>query len=484
MGSNQDRYRALLEGRLDEMVSLLRSLILIPTVKGTAKEEMPFGADIDRAYELMLQTADLDGFDTFDADRWGGHIEMPGFELDQTGEIIATADETLGIPVHLDVVPPGDGWVHEPFGGQIEDGKIYGRGTTDNKGAVVAVYAAMKALKDSGFIPRKNVRLILGLDEETGWIGMNRYLDAASVPDFGFAPDASFPAVNGEMGILHFELAKKLSKSGEKGIQLRSIGGGNAPNMVPDRARAVVLDDAGKGYDALKLHLAEYRDRTGYKINGKGVGKAFEITVKGISAHGAHPELGLNAISVLMDFLSELGIASESVREFIDFYNEHIGFELDGERMGIGFEDAPSGKLVFNAGMIGMDAEAVILSINVRYPVTMTEAQVYDAMLPLIHQYDLGIVKNQAIAPLYFPVDDPLIETLISIYSENTGDMTHAPITFGGGTFARILPKGVAFGPSFPGDPDLMHQAEECLELDKLMLSARIYADAIYRLAG
>ena len=394
------------------------------------------------------------------------------------------ATETLGIPLHLDVVPPGDGWTHEPFGGQVEDGKLYGRGSTDNKGAVVAVYTALKALKDSGFVPRKNVRLILGLDEETGGIGMDKYLDAVGAPDFGFVPDANFPVVNGEMGILHFELARKLSKPGEKGLQLRSIEGGNAPNMVPDRARAVVLDDMGKGYDTLKASIAEYRERTGYKVHGKGIGKAFEITVKGISAHGAHPELGLNAISILMDFLGGLGIANESVREFIDFYNGHIGFDLDGERMGIGFEDTLSGKLVLNAGMIGMDAEAVILSINVRYPVSMTEEQVYNAMLPLIHQYDLGIVKNQAMPPLYFAVDDPLVETLIDIYRENTGDAESAPIVFGGRTFAHILPKGVAFGPSFPDDPDLMHQAEECLELDKLMLSARIYADAIYRLAG
>lgn len=63
----------------------------------------------------------------------------------------------MGILGHIDVVPEGDlsGWKFDPYEGVIEDGKIYGRGTDDDKGATLAAYFAMKALKDSGFVPQK-----------------------------------------------------------------------------------------------------------------------------------------------------------------------------------------------------------------------------------------------------------------------------------------------------------------------------------------
>jgi succinyl-diaminopimelate desuccinylase len=150
----------------------------------------------------------------------------------------------------------------------------------------------MKALKDAGVIPEKKVRLILGLDEETGWKGMDYYLKRVKHPDFGFSPDGEFPAIHGEMGLLIFDLAKKIGKpaANAKGVALRSMTGGNAPNMVADHARAVIKADS---YDAVKDKIAEFRKSTGYQINAKGIGKNLEITTQGISAHGARPGKGL-----------------------------------------------------------------------------------------------------------------------------------------------------------------------------------------------
>ena len=68
----------------------------------------------------------------------------------------------------------------------------------------------MKALKDAGFVPQDTIRLILGLDEETGWIGMEHYFSQVEKPDYGITPDADFPLVNGEKGIMVFEFAKSL----------------------------------------------------------------------------------------------------------------------------------------------------------------------------------------------------------------------------------------------------------------------------------
>jgi succinyl-diaminopimelate desuccinylase len=476
-----DRY---IDEHAEELLGLLAELIQIPSVRSDAKQGKPFGTEVDRCYRYMLKTAETDGFETVDIDGYGGHIEWRGGVTNSVGEIVAAAEETLGIPIHLDVVPEGEGWSFPPYAAEIQGGRMYGRGTSDDKGPAVAAYFAAKALKETGCLPKKNVRFIIGLDEETGWTGMEKYFEKADPPDLGFVPDGEFPVINGEKGILDFQIAKKLEKTSEKGIVLRSIEGGNAANMVPDSARAIIMNRDGAGFDAVKEKISAYRERTGYKLYGKGVGKAFEISAKGISAHGSKPELGQNAISVLMDFLGELNITGESVAEFIDFYNKYIGFELGGESLGIDFADDPSGHLVLNAGLIEMDKEAVIVTFNVRCPVTYKEEQVYDQILPLIHELDLGLVKLGYKPPIYFPKDHPFIETLMRVYRDVTGDMESLPMVIGGGTYARAIPNAVAFGAMFPWNEDCMHQKDEYIAIDDLLKAAHIYANAIYNLTG
>jgi succinyl-diaminopimelate desuccinylase len=468
---------ARIDALAEEMIEDLRALIAIRSVGAPAAEGAPFGAGVQAAFEHMLARARADGFATENADNYGGHIEFGGAAQDSPED----GARTLGILVHLDVVPEGNGWSCDPFLGKRADGRVYGRGATDDKGPAIACYHAMKALKDSGFVPRNRVRLILGLDEETGWIGMQRYLDRVGPPDFGFTPDADFPAIHGEKGILIFELAKKLGKTTAKGLTLRKLSGGTAANMVADYARAVVR---GESYEALKEQVAAYRSETGRQIYAKGVGKSLEISVNGVSAHGATPERGLNAVSVLMDFLPRAGLVNESALEFVDFYNRHIGFDLHGAGMGCGLSDGPSGPLIFNVGTLSGDAEAVILTVNVRYPVTMTQEQVYEAMLPVIHSCDLGLVKLDHKPPIYVPADDPLVEALMAVYRKHTGDAESRPVVIGGGTYARAAKDIVAFGPGFPGEPELAHQKDEFISEENLIKLAKIYADAIRALAA
>lgn len=475
----------------EQMIQMLQELVSIKSVEDKPLPNAPFGKGVADAFSYMLRKAEMDGFETENVDNYGGHIEFGGYLTDEVGDIIATSDEIMGIIGHLDVVPEGTDWAFDPYSGQVVDGKIYGRGTTDDKGPIVAVYFAMKALKDSGFIPAKKVRLILGLDEETNWKGMEYYLSKVKPPTFGFTPDAEYPAIHGEKGILVFDLAKKLGKTIQKGLELRTIKGGNAANMVADHVRAVVRADKMEVYEKVKELAAQYRNENctvegqkayGAKLNCKGIGKSLEITVQGISAHGARPETGLNAISILMDFLGKLDIINDDVNEFIEFYNQHIGFELDGTSMGCGFSDEPSGKLIFNVGKLEFDAEAVRLNINIRYPVTFKEHMIYAAMVPVMNKYNLGVIKGKVQEPIYIPEDDSMIQTLMDVYKLHTGDEESKPIVIGGGTYARAAKNIIAFGCVFPGDPSLAHQKNEYIEIEKLLLNAKIFADAIYRL--
>lgn len=458
-----------------EMISSLSKLISIPSVvdeeKGRGKK--PFGKEVDEAYRWMLAKAEEDGFDTFDAKGYGGHIDYDG-----------TEDGVVGVVGHLDVVPEGDGWDFEPFGGEVIDGYVCGRGTMDDKGPVMASYYAMKVLKECGFEPARTVRLILGLDEETNWEGMDYYLEhVGDYPDAGFTPDGDFPVIRAEMGILIFEIIKKLPASRGKGIELGSIKGGNAANAVPDFAKAVITDTTGGGYDIFKEMVANCREERGWKINCRGIGKGFEISVTGKSAHGAKPWQGENAISILMDFLSGVNFLNDGASDFVDFYNKCIGYDLHGENIGCGFEDVDSGKLVFNVGKIDVDRNAARLTINVRYPVTMSQEDVYAGIMSVLDEYNIGIVKDREQAPINLDADTDLVRTLMDVYRKHTGDESSKPMVIGGGTYARAMDNIVAFGARFPGEPELGHQKNEKISIDNLMKLTRIYAEAIYELS-
>ncbi|MDR1496006.1 MAG: M20/M25/M40 family metallo-hydrolase, partial [Clostridiales Family XIII bacterium] len=169
---------------------------------------------------------------------------------------------------------------------------------------------------------------------------------------------------------------------------------------------------------------------------------------------------------------------------FIDFYNENIGFDVHGDGLGVGLSDELSGKLILNVGEIALDRDAAILTVNVRYPVTSTSATFYDALMPVVHRHDLGVVKGFDRAPIWFEPDDPFIETLMDVYREQTGDADAKPLIMGGATYARAIPRAVAYGPKFPGGPHVEHQADEFIAVDELIKLVHIYAEAVRRLTG
>lgn len=473
-------YEKHIELNKDEMIFALRDVVRINSeegekVIGRNGELYPFGSGVQEALEKVLALGKSMGFSAKNVDNYGGHIDFSG-----------KTDRIMGIIGHLDVVPAGSGWDFDPYGGELSEGKIYGRGTTDDKGPVISCLYAMKALKDAGYEPNCTIRLIIGLDEETHWKGIKYYFEHEQKPDFGFTPDADFPVINGEKGMLIFDFAKKITppQGQAKGLKLRSLKGGTAPNSVADSCRAVLRSDEEGTYDLIKEMVYGYRQETGYKLNVKGVGKSLEITAAGVAAHGAKPEKGLNAISIIMDFLGKLNFVCEDHNEFIDFYNKYIGFYLDGSQIGVDCSDEPSGGLVFNVGMAELDGEAGKLTINIRYPVTADGDGILSKLTSVLDRYDMGLIRGEHKKPIYMEMDNPMVKLLLEIYRKHTGDEKSQPLVIGGGTYARSAENVIAYGALFPGDPDLMHQKNECITVERLMQMTKIYAEAIYKLAS
>ncbi len=473
-------YLEILDSYKDDMLRTLKESVSFASfedapVRTTVGEYYPCGRGVQMALEHMLNEGKSLGFESFNASNYGGHIEWKA-------EAVSGKAETFGIACHLDVVPVSKNWETDPFSMVVKDGVAYGRGVSDDKGPTVACLYALKALKEAGLKPKKNIRLILGIDEETGSGCMERYLEMAGQPDLGFTPDGDFPLIHGEKGILYFDLAQKLTKSTSKdGIRLTKLEAGVAANSVPSAARAVVASSDSKVYESLKDRANQYAMETGFNIKTKRQGSSLVIETTGIAAHGASPEAGVNALSILLDFLGRVQFTNEELNDYIAYYNEFIGFNVHGENLGCALEDEVSGKLSWNAGLASFTEEMASITINARYPVSFTDEDVYSGVEKTLENTRIGIVKKSSEPPIFMPLESPLVEQLMSAYIEVTGDVVNKPMVIGGGTYAKVLNNTLAFGGLFPGETDTMHQANERLELESFYRMARIYAIAIER---
>ncbi|HOC06246.1 MAG TPA: dipeptidase PepV [Bacillota bacterium] len=444
-------------GNKEELIRATQEIVRIASVKeAPAGEGKPFGQGVAQALEYALEKGRELGFKAENFSGYAGHIEY--------GE----GNEIVGILCHLDVVPAGEGWSVDPFGGEIIDGKLYGRGTIDNKGPAMAVLYGLAALKESGWRPRRRIRLILGCDEESDWECMRNYLPLAGKPEVAFTPDAEFPVINSEKGILMVELSGELQTP--KGIELVNIQGGNRPNMVPDRCRVTLrgIEDDGL--------LAKTAAKIGAKMDIIREESEITMVFKGVSAHGSLPETGVNAISYALAMLVHLGFDQGIIN---DLY-EHIGFSHDGRGLNIEVRDEVSGPLTANMGVISMKGNRVAVMVDIRYPVSFTEEQILERLAAGLPPA-VTLQSHGGKAPLYVDGNSELIQILQQVYEKHTGQEAKL-ISIGGGTYARALDNAVAFGPVFPGQTELAHQPDEYISVSHLVHLAEIYSDAIAKL--
>ncbi|WP_416198844.1 MAG: dipeptidase PepV [Sporanaerobacter sp.] len=454
---------------MEGIVSSTQEIIKIKSVEGEPKEGMPFGEGPYRALEYALNLAEDMGFRTKNIDGYAGYAEF--------GE----GEETVGVLVHLDVVPEGDGWDYPPYNAEIHDDKIYGRGAIDDKGPAMAALYAMKSIKDKKIPLSRKIRIIFGTNEETGWGCMKYYFAHEKAPNMAFTPDANFPVIHGEKGIIAFDLVKEIKDSCCGDIAIKSIKGGNAVNMVPDFCEAVITV---KDFSALEEKFNEFKNKTGYQMAIEKDGDSIKIKAKGVSAHGSTPWKGKNAISYIMQFLGEIVDCKCDICDFINIYNERIAFKHHGEAIGCGLEDDVSGKLDFNPGVIEMKDGKIKLSINIRYPIKSTSKDVYDGIRKNLEGTGIELLEDEGeMKPLYVPEDNFLVQKLMKVYRDETGDKDSKPITIGGGTYARAMENAVAFGPVFPDEEELAHQANEFISINKLLFLTKIYEKALYELA-
>lgn len=449
----------LVMGKQEELLSCLQENLRIPSVEGTAVYGAPYGIEVRRSLDHVLATAEKLGFRTCNVDSHIGWCEY--------GE----GDEMVAVLGHLDVVPAGDGWSFDPWGGEIRGDRIFGRGTMDDKGPSIAAMFALKALQESGLPIRRRIRILFGCNEETGAQDVKYYLDhGGEIPVMGFTPDAEFPCIHGEKGIINAHCSRSFVQSGE--LKLKYIQGGTAPNVVPNYAKAELVCRG----DLAKSIAATIIDKVTFTLTDAGV----LVEAEGENAHGSTPWKGENAIGRLVLALNTLPFTGE-LADILRFLGEKLGMDTIGKATGIHLWDEPSGDLSLNWGSLNADESSLSLIVNYRYPVTFEFADCGPAFQALFEGF--GFTVNQVHKEkLYIPADSELVKTLLKVYKDHTG-IDGKPVCIGGGTYAKCLPNILAFGPIFPGDEVREHKPDEFMEIPKLMKNAQIIASAMYEMA-
>ena len=455
-------FDKIIEENKNEIISKTCELIKIPSVSmETSNLKLPFGEDCTKALNYILDLGNSLGFKTKNIDNYCGYIEF--------GE----GEELVGIIGHLDVVPAleEDGWTTPPFSPEIREGKLFGRGSIDDKGPVIASLYAMKAVKDSCNIS-KRVRLIIGLNEEKGWKCINYYKDHEEWPSIGFSPDANFPGIFAEKGILSVEL-KNYFKI--KDFEILDIStNNNAINVVPKYASITL-----KTSDSSLLENIITKTENNISISNLE-NNIIKIESFGIAAHAAHPELGKNAIKQLIEFLlKNFEFETEYLKTIYD-----VGlFDIESPRfMSENKLEDESGVLTSNVAILEYENKNnnLVIKINLRVPVTISLDDVQNKYNSLFDNIEVNRLSVQE--PLYVEKDSYLVKTLVDIFNKKTG-LNSSPIAIGGGTYARAFDNFISYGLTMPGKKDMCHQVDEFIEIDDLILASKIYAEAIYELA-
>lgn len=455
------------EKRKAAYVEDLKALLAVESVRddSQATPDAPLGPGPTAALVKMLAIAERDGFTTKNIDNIVGYIEIGPKD----------ADEYVAILSHVDVMPAGEGWDTEPFDPVVTEDKIIARGASDDKGPGMSAYYAFKILSDLKVPLKRRVRLIFGTDEENDWTGMTRYFEVEPEPVFGFSPDAEYPIINGEKGNVQVIIKGEATNGGT--VKLVDFESGLRTNMVPGIARATVKSShAEKIVTEFQEFLVENP-----KVSGSTEtdGEIIKFVLNGKQVHGAMPETGENAGTYLANFLQDFDFGG-TAKSFLTYLGTPAHDDTVGEKFGVKYTDDVMGPLSMNVGIQKfIDGGESFINFNFRYPKGITPDEIVDGLSSKLNGWDVTpTIGGHSQAPHYVAPSDPIVETLLRVYHDQTGLPAHDQV-IGGGTYGRLMKRGVAYGALFPDSPDTMHQVNEFALLDDLYRSISIYAQAI-----
>ncbi|MGL5023005.1 MAG: dipeptidase PepV [Cetobacterium sp.] len=457
-----------IDEHFQETLKDIQKIVKIKTIKEESTNGAPFGLGLKKGLEETLKIAKDLGFKTVNLDNYIGYAEF--------GE----GEEYIGVLGHIDVVPEGEHskWSVPPFSGEIVGKNMISRGALDNKGPIISALHSMKALKECVPTFNHRVRIIFGTNEESGDEDIKYYLSKEKAPKYAFTPDGQFPVVFSEKGIYTFSFKDSFLK--EK-TSILDIVGGTRSNVVPEEAKVFLKKDL---FEEIIKELEKFKD-TPCKFEVLEKESYLEVICKGIPAHASSPQRGVNPITWLFRFLNRVIPEEDSLKRFVNFMDKVVGIETDGSGLNIETKNEETGDLTLSCGIVKIIEEkksSIYVKFNIRYPVTTNEKKLDTILDKIGRENNVEFVKENHNAPLYFPKEHPLVEKLQKVFKDVT-DRDDKPVALGGGTYAKLMPNTVAFGPNFKEFRGNPHGFDEKMDIDMLKQGMLMYALGVLELA-
>lgn len=464
-----ERISEYINSQRDNILKDIAALVAIPSVKGEADEKYPFGRYPALALEKALELCERSGFAVKNISNAIGFADMNDLPTE------------LGIFAHADVVAASGSWDSDPFKLTCRDGIMYGRGVSDDKGPAVAALYAMKAVKELGIPLKRNVRLIIGSDEECGSSDLEYYFAHEETPPYSFSPDAEFPLINTEKGRFAPVLAADVGNEEAIYPRMTYFSGGCAANAVPDKAVAHFV-----GIDELAFcNACENTLRLcGVKLETEFENGCLKATVTGSSAHASLPESGNNAITAMLAIINDVALADcKSTFLMHELARLFAHNDVYGAALGVAQEDGISGKLTCSLDILSFDGGRLTACFDARMPICSTRDNTADKLCGLFEELGFTVEELNLSEPHHVEPELPFIKTLLAAYEKYTGRKGEC-MAIGGGTYVHNIKNGVAFGSVMPGVETNMHGANESMPLEDILTSAKIYAEVITAICG
>jgi len=474
----------------EQAIETLKQLVAIPTfqVEGVPQHENPNFQN----FAVRLGTI---------ADEFGlefRNVEDRVYEITVRG----SSEELVGFHAHADVVPVNpDLWVLEdgtqldPFTVTTIDGRMYGRGTEDDKNGIVVSLYAMRVIQEENLPLLRNLRLLVDTTEETSSTAIPYYFESNPTPNYNIALDGSYPVIIAEKGYGTVMASFPVRQGSGEGAELISITGGLATNQIPAASVARIRTDNPERLAVMLNDYGEvYRAENGanFYIDGVAEGNEVVLSVLGLSAHSSEPETGINPVSRMLGFLSFLGdqglFQSNHISDAANYAASNWGLSYLGEVLDIAYADDFMGPFTTSLTFIGLDSEQLRLAVNLRMPVGKEPAAIIEEISNKLDAWteasNIDVTFSySAGAPMYRNPEGAWVNALLDIATENL-DMPREFGSSAGGTSIHDLPNGVQFGLAMPHLKYTGHNANEFKTVDQFLIDLQIVTETFARLGS
>lgn len=481
------------------MVQSLTQLVSFNTqaVEGQTPDTNPAFVGFKSSLKQLSQDLGLDYADH-------GYVVLIGLDANSA---VNNESKKLGIVTHGDVQPANPAlWAQSPYllDTQSEPGKLIGRGTEDDKGAIVTAMYAMKAIKDKHIKRDRRIELLVYLAEESDWEPLKTFLASYKPADMNITIDAEYPVVTAEKGwskitftvpnITISNIEAKAEASNQTPT-LTAFSGGYFASQVPQQAEAEIEAVSPALLTKLQTRAAAQQGMK-YRFENHCVDKQcnLHIFADGKAAHSSTPEDGVNAVTHLAALLSpELNDKpwpQTSASLTVAAMNELVGLGIYAEQFGdLAYKDDFMGPLTLAPTVVVQTQKGTEVTINLRRPVGKTpellaqQAREALALWQDKHQVQLADIESYWGEPMVMK-DAPQQQTLLDVFAHFTGIVDPKPVAIGGSTNSKLFPNALSFGPAMPGVEYTGHTEKEFITHKQFMLNLKMYTAAFIELSA